>query len=47
MTHSELEVAVSPLCSCNVENETIIHFLCDCINYSEAKSQLLDAVNKF
>jgi len=42
-----IAVAMSPLCSCNVENETIIHFLCECINYSEARSQLFDAVNEF
>ena len=36
---------VTPLCSCNVEKETVTHFLFDCTNYSEAKSQLSDTVN--
>jgi len=38
-------VEVTPLCSCNVENETVKHFLFHCINYREARSQLSDIVN--
>jgi len=40
-------VEVTPLCSCNVEKETVtvMHFLFHCTNYSEARSQLFDSVN--
>ena len=38
-------VEVTPLCSCNVANETVKHFLFDCTNYREARSQLSDITN--
>jgi len=38
-------VAVTPLCSCNVEKETVKHFLFDSTIYREARSQLSDIVN--
>ena len=38
-------VAVTPLCSCNVKKKTVMHFLFDCTNYREARSQLSDIVN--
>jgi len=47
MTQFRTGVEVTPLCSCNVEKETVTvtHFLFHCTNYSEARSQLFDDVN--
>jgi len=38
-------VAVTPLSSCNVEKETVMHSLFDCTNYREARSHLSNIVN--